>query len=451
MAAPGAAWTTPNLSPPSQKAIDCGVNFIDTADVYGMGHSERLIAQLKRERKEEIVVATKAGRRLEPHTAGGYNEKNLSAFVEDSLKNLATDCLDLVQLHCPPTDVYYTPEVFGALDRLVEAGKIRYYGVSVERVEEALKAIEFPDVQTVQIIFNCFRHRPADLFFEQARKKQVGILARVPLASGMLTGKLTRNSQFAADDHRNFNRHGEAFDVGETFSGVDYETALEAVEEMRRWLPPGVSMAQFALRWILMFDAVTCAIPGAKRPSQVADNCAASDLPPLPDQTMEAIRGIYDAKIRAGVTSGGEGGFLVQLLQIGEVPQPAAGLLVGSQILHADQVDRDSSHVGDDTVPKALRELDTRNRCKNLDSKGRQSHPNNLAWFCEQFRRRSGESELPQHRGHLLRVAGADTHPDVDVTGGARIAVVVHGIAANDQVLDFMRVQQPQELFEVGR
>jgi len=266
-----------------------------------MGHSERLIARLKRERKEEIIVATKAGRRLEPHTAGGYNHKNLAGFVEDSLKNLATDCLDLVQLHCPPTDVYYTPEVFGALDRLMEAGKIRYYGVSVERVEEALKAIEFPHVQTVQIVFNCFRHRPADLLFEQARKKQVGILARVPLASGMLTGKLTRNSQFAADDHRNFNRHGEAFDVGETFSGVDYETALEAIEEMRRWLPPGASMAQFALRWILMFDAVTCAIPGAKRPSQVADNCAASDLPPLPDQTMEAIRGIYDAKIRAGV------------------------------------------------------------------------------------------------------------------------------------------------------
>lgn len=284
-----------------EKAIDCGVNFIDTADVYGMGHSERLIARLKRERKEEIVVATKAGRRLDPHTAGGYNQKNLTGFIEDSLKNLATDCLDLVQLHCPPTDVYYTPEVFGALDRLVEAGKIRHYGVSVERVEEALKAIEFPNVQTVQIIFNCFRHRPADLFFEQARKKQVGILARVPLASGMLTGKLTRGSQFAADDHRNFNRHGEAFDVGETFSGVDYETALEAVEEIRRWLPPGVSMAQLALRWILMFDAVTCAIPGAKRPAQVADNCAASDLPPLPDQTMEAIRGIYDAKIRAGV------------------------------------------------------------------------------------------------------------------------------------------------------
>ncbi|MGA3019943.1 MAG: aldo/keto reductase [Bryobacteraceae bacterium] len=280
------------------KAIDCGVNFIDTADVYGMGHSERLIARLKRERKEEIVVATKAGRRLSPHIAAGYNLPNLTGFVEDSLKNLATDSLDLVQLHCPPADVYYQPEVFGALDRLVEAGKIRYYGVSVERVEEALKAIEFPNVQTVQIIFNCFRQRPAALFFGQALKKQVGILARVPLASGMLTGKLSRDSQFAADDHRNFNRHGEAFDVGETFSGVDYATALRAVEEIRRQVPAGVTMAQFALRWILMFDAVTCAIPGAKRASQAADNCAASDLPPLSAAAMAAIETLYNTSIR---------------------------------------------------------------------------------------------------------------------------------------------------------
>lgn len=289
-----------------EKAIDCGVNFIDTADVYGMGRSERLIAQLKlaqlkRDHKEEIVIATKAGRRLSPHTADGYNEKNLTAFIDDSLRNLGTGCLDLVQLHCPPTDVYYRPELFGFLDRLVEAGKIRYYGVSVERVEEALKAIEYPNVQSVQIVFNCFRQRPAELFFEQARKKQVGILARVPLASGMLTGKLSRNSQFAADDHRNFNRHGEAFDVGETFSGVDYDTALEAVEQIRLLLPPGVSMAQFALRWILMFDAVTCAIPGGKRPSQVAENCAASDLPELSAEAMSAIRGLYDARIRGGV------------------------------------------------------------------------------------------------------------------------------------------------------
>src|SRR5580698_299270 len=280
-------------------AIDRGVNFIDTADVYGMGRSERLIAELKRERKEEIVVATKAGRRLSPHTADGYNEKNIGAFIEDSLRNLATDCLDLLQLHCAPTDVYYRPELFGAMDRFVEAGKIRFYGVSVERVEEALKALEYPNVQTVQIIFNCFRQRPANLFFELAKRQRVGILARVPLASGLLTGKLNRESQFAPDDHRHFNRYGEAFDVGETFSGVELETGLAAVEEIRALLPDGVSMAQFALRWILMFDAVTCAIPGGKRPSQVAENCAAADLPPLSDEAMHAVRRIYEAKIKS--------------------------------------------------------------------------------------------------------------------------------------------------------
>jgi aryl-alcohol dehydrogenase-like predicted oxidoreductase len=280
-----------------EKAVECGVNFIDTADVYGMGRSERLIAQLKRSHKD-IVVATKAGRRLSPHTAAGYNETNLTAFIDDSLRNLATDCLDLVQLHCPPTDVYYHPEVFGALDRLMEAGKIRYYGVSVERVEEALKAIEYPNVQTVQIIFNCFRHRPANLFFERAAANGVGILARVPLASGMLTGKMRRDSQFAPDDHRNFNRSGDAFDVGETFSGVDFETALQAVEELRAIVPAGMTMAQFALRWILMFDAVTCAIPGGKRPEQVAENCAASDLPPLTEAAMAKVREIYNSRIR---------------------------------------------------------------------------------------------------------------------------------------------------------
>jgi len=282
-------------------AIDSGVNFIDTADVYGMGRSERLIAQLKRDRKEEIVVATKAGRRLSPHTADGYNEKNIAAFIEDSLRNLATDCLDLVQLHCPPTDVYYRPELFGALDRLMAAGKIRHYGISVERVEEALKGIEYPNVRTVQIIFNCFRQRPADLFFAEAAKRRVGVLARVPLSSGMLSGKLTRESQFAADDHRQFNRHGEAFDMGETFSGVDYEIGLAAVEEIRKLVPPGVTMAQFALRWILMFDAVTCAIPGGKRPEQVKDNCAASNLPPLSRAAMDTVRAIYDTTIRAQV------------------------------------------------------------------------------------------------------------------------------------------------------
>jgi len=281
------------------QAVDCGVNFIDTADVYGDGRSERLIARLKRERSEPIVVATKAGRRLAPHTAAGYNARNLAGFIEDSLRNLATDCLDLVQLHCPPGDVYYNPEVFGALDDLVKAGKIRYYGVSVERVEEALKAIEFPNVQTVQIIFNCFRQRPAELFFPEALRRHAGILARVPLASGLLSGKLTRGSQFAADDHRNFNRHGEAFDVGETFSGVEYGVALEAIEEIRGLLPAGVSMAPFALRWILMEDAVSCVIPGGKRPSQVKENCAASDLPALDGKIMAAIRVIYDKNVRA--------------------------------------------------------------------------------------------------------------------------------------------------------
>jgi aryl-alcohol dehydrogenase-like predicted oxidoreductase len=206
------------------RAIDLGVNFIDTADVYGMGHSERLVARLKKERRETIYVATKAGRRLSPHTADGYNRHNLKQFIEDSLRNLETDCLDLVQLHCPPIEVYYRPEVFGALDDLTKEGKIRYYGVSVERVEEALKAIEFPGVQSIQIIFNMFRTRPAELFFPQAQRRGVGILARVPLASGMLAGKMTPQTTFGADDHRNFNRHGEMFDVGETFSGVDFET-----------------------------------------------------------------------------------------------------------------------------------------------------------------------------------------------------------------------------------
>jgi aryl-alcohol dehydrogenase-like predicted oxidoreductase len=279
------------------QAVDCGVNFIDTADVYGDGRSERLLAQLRRDRREPVMIATKAGRRLSPHNADGYNARNLAAFVEDSLRNLETDCLDLVQLHCPPTDVYYRPEVFGALDDLAAAGKLRYYGVSVERVEEALKAIEFPNVCTVQIIYNCFRQRPAELLFPEARRRGVGILARVPLASGLLSGKLSRDSIFAADDHRNFNRHGEAFDVGETFSGVDYYVALDAVEEMRRLLPAGVSMAALALRWILMDEAVSCAIPGGKRPAQVVENCAAADLPQLTAETMAAIRGIYDARV----------------------------------------------------------------------------------------------------------------------------------------------------------
>lgn len=282
-------------------AVNAGVNFIDTADVYGMGRSEKLVARLRRERRDEIRVATKAGRRLSPHTADGYNGANLTAFVEESLRNLEMETLDLVQLHCPPAEVYYRPEVFGALDGLVAAGKIRHYGVSVQKVEEALKAIEYPNVQTVQIIFNCFRHRPSGLLFEQALRRRVGILARVPLASGMLTGKLRAGSEFPAGDHRNFNRNGEKFDVGETFSGVEYGEALEAVEELRAAVPDGMTMTQFALRWILMFDGVACAIPGGKRAAQVRENCAASGLPPLGEAAMAAVRRIYDERLRTAV------------------------------------------------------------------------------------------------------------------------------------------------------
>ena len=280
------------------QAIDSGINFIDTADVYGNGHSHSLIAQLKKSRKEEIVVATKLGRRLPKQTVEGYSRENITSWVEDNLRTLDTEALDLLQLHCPPTSAYYHPEIFGVLDDLVHAGKIRFYGVSVERVEEALKAMEYPNLQSVQIIFNCFRQRPSELFFAQAKLKQVGILARVPLASGLLTGKFRADSQFADDDHRNFNRQGQRFDAGETFSGVDYDLALSAVDEIRALVPAGTSMSQFALRWILMFDAVTCAIPGGKRPSQVADNAHASDLPPLTPQAMEGIRHIYHTKIR---------------------------------------------------------------------------------------------------------------------------------------------------------
>ena len=280
-------------------AVDAGVNFIDTADVYGDGRSEGLIAELRKERPgETIYVATKAGRRLPAQTPEGYSRANLNAWIERSLRNLEMDALDLLQLHCPHPAVYDMPEVFGILDDLVKAGKIRYYGVSVETVDEALRGIRHPNVQTVQIIFNMLRLKPAEQFFPEAKARQVGILARVPLASGLLTGKLTRQSTFAADDHRSFNRNGEAFDKGETFSGVPYEVGLEAVERLRPLVPQGASLAQLALRWILMFDAVSCAIPGAKTPRQARDNAAAAELPALPPETMQAVRAVYDEKIR---------------------------------------------------------------------------------------------------------------------------------------------------------
>ncbi len=283
------------------RALDGGVNFFDTADVYGDGRSERLLARLRRERPEKFYLATKAGRRLAPHIAGGYTRQNLVAFVERSLKNLEAEAIDLLQLHCPPTEVYYMPEVFGVLDDLATAGKLRHYGVSVEKVEEALKALEYPGVQSVQIIFNIFRQRPADLFFQEAQRRRVGILARLPLSSGLLSGKFTHTSTFAPDDHRAFNRHGESFDRGETFSGLGYEVGLRAVEALRALVPPEGTMAQMALRWILMFSAVTCAIPGAKRPAQVEENLKAANLPPLSEATMAGIGEVYNQYARPHV------------------------------------------------------------------------------------------------------------------------------------------------------
>ncbi|WP_337269622.1 aldo/keto reductase [Oryzifoliimicrobium ureilyticus] len=279
-------------------ALDAGTSFIDTADVYGDGRSERIIAEVLKERGgERPYVATKAGRRAVPHTADEYNRANLTAFVERSLKNLSTECLDLVQLHCPPTEVFYRPEVFGVLDDLVQAGKLRNYGVSVEKVEEALKAIEYPGVVSVQIIYNIFRQRPAGLFFREAKAKDVAVIVRVPLASGLLTGKMNAATQFAADDHRAFNRNGEAFDKGETFSGVPYDIALEAVEEVRKLMPENVTMAQFALRWILMEDAVTVVIPGAKNAAQAQANSMASNIPSISPEQMEALRELYRDRI----------------------------------------------------------------------------------------------------------------------------------------------------------
>ncbi|MFZ1290438.1 MAG: aldo/keto reductase [Melioribacteraceae bacterium] len=282
-------------------AVENGINFFDTADVYGNGKSEKLISQIKKLYKDKIIIATKAGRKLNPHIAEGYNKKNLQNFIEQSLKNLEVDSLDLLQLHCPPTEVFYKQEVFEFLDEFVKEGKLKFYGVSVEKVEEALKAIEYPNVQTVQIIFNMFRQRPADLFFEQAKKKNIGILARVPLASGLLTGKINKQTEFLKNDHRNYNRNGEAFDKGETFSGVDFHLALEAIDEIKKICPDSFSLSQFALKWILEYDAVTCAIPGAKNIYQVKENSDSSELPKLTPEILEKIKNIYGRLIKQEV------------------------------------------------------------------------------------------------------------------------------------------------------
>jgi aryl-alcohol dehydrogenase-like predicted oxidoreductase len=284
------------------RAVDLGVNFLDTADVYGDGRSEKLIGRLLKDRpNDEILVATKAGRRLEPHTPEGYDYDNLSAFVERSLNNLGVEALDLLQLHCPPTEVYRQDSTFEALDRLQEAGKVLNYGVSVEKVEEARMALDYPGVATVQIIFNIFRQKPAEEFFPLAEERNVGILARVPLASGLLSGKMRSDRVFTEDDHRNFNREGQAFDKGETFSGVDFETGLLAAEELKELVPEGNTLAQFALRWILMHPAVSCAIPGGKNPAQVEDNVAAADMAPFSDDVMQRAREIYDGHVREEV------------------------------------------------------------------------------------------------------------------------------------------------------
>jgi aryl-alcohol dehydrogenase-like predicted oxidoreductase len=284
------------------RAIDLGVNFLDTADVYGDGRSERLVGRLLKDRpNDEILVATKAGRRLDPHTAEGYNRENLTAFVERSLENLGVEALDLLQLHCPPTEAYRQDSTFEALDDLQAAGKLKNYGVSVEKVEEARMALDYPGVKTVQIIFNIFRQKPAEEFFPLAEERNIGVLARVPLASGLLSGKMSADRQFDASDHRSFNRNGEAFDRGETFSGVDFETGLRAAEELKELVPEGHTLAQFALRWILMHPAVSCAIPGGKNPAQVEDNVAAAAMPPLSEEAMRRAKEVYDGAVRPQV------------------------------------------------------------------------------------------------------------------------------------------------------
>jgi aryl-alcohol dehydrogenase-like predicted oxidoreductase len=279
-------------------AADAGVTLIDTADVYGDGRSEKVIGRFLRERSgEKFFVATKMGRRVAVEMKN-YTPEAFRAWTERSRDNLGVERLDLVQLHCLHPSIYYSPEHFEALDELVKAGVVANYGVSVERVEEALKAIEFPGVATVQIIFNIVRQRPAERFLSEARRRDVGVLARVPLASGLLTGKMSKATTFDPSDHRQYNRHGESFDVGETFSGVDYETGLAFVEELRSLVPDGATMAQMALRWILMFEGVTAAIPGAKTTEQARANAAAASLAAIPSSTMEQIERMYAERIK---------------------------------------------------------------------------------------------------------------------------------------------------------
>ena len=301
----GGRWGEPfdkkNAEGLINQAIDAGINFIDTADVYGNGLSEKMVGEVVRSRSERVYVASKCGRRLHPHNNESYTPKALRLFVEQSLRNTGLDTLDLIQLHCPPSEVYHRPEIFELFDRLKEEGKILNMGVSVERVDEAMKALQFDNVTTVQIIFNMFRHKPAEAFFGEAANKDVGIIVRVPLASGLLTGLYSKKTAFGTEDHRNFNRDGAMFDKGETFSGVDYEIGLLAVEELKEIFPGRENLASLALRWVLMFDNVSCVIPGASRESQLSSNLVALDEEPISLEQMEGVKEIYDRRIKAQV------------------------------------------------------------------------------------------------------------------------------------------------------
>lgn len=282
-------------------AIDKGVNFIDTADVYENGLSETAVGRVVRSRSERIYVATKCGRHINPHVNEGYQPKVLQKFVEDSLKRTGLETLDLIQLHCPPTEVYYRPEIFELFDRLKEQGKIQNLGVSVEKVEEGLKAIEYQNVTTVQIIFNLFRQRPSELFFKEAQKKDIGIIARVPLASGLLTGLFDSKTSFGVQDHRNFNRNGAAFDKGETFSGIDYELGLKAVAALKDLFPGVTNLAPIALQWILSFNEISCVIPGASKAGHVESNLSVYDLAQLTPEKIAEMNAIYEQYIKREV------------------------------------------------------------------------------------------------------------------------------------------------------
>ena len=283
-------------------SINNGINFFDTADVYGDGRSEKIISEVLKNSNEQIYVATKAGRRLNPHNADGYNLKNIESFIDRSLSNLGVDIIDLVQLHCPPSEICGKPETYEMMDEIVKKGKIKYYGVSVEKVSEALDAIKHPNVKSIQIIFNIFRQKPSETFFHEAKKKNVAIIARVPLASGLLTGKMNNNSSFPKNDHRNYNINGDAFDVGETFSGVNFSKGLEAVEELKKIIPKGFSLTDLALKWILSHAEVTVVIPGVKNKIQAELNVKASELSEI-SFIKESIKEIYSKYFKKDIHS----------------------------------------------------------------------------------------------------------------------------------------------------